>query len=1426
MKTSMTYQVYSRSGKAKISVIAGLCIAVIIILAFALLSRSDEPATSLPTDTLEQPAVAETSPPEPTAERSMVAESEPVEVVESTSAETVEIVEASNGQSLADLLAKKFKEAEKDSKKVAQGGTGKFRGYVLKAGGETVGGAPVKALHLGGWSEPLDLDEAPVTKTKSSPDGSFEFTHLADGSYVLFATAEGLVGHGRGYVNSYYNYPQSFDIILGPAASIAGTVVGPDGGPVADAKVVPVVRKGGGQYGNDTVTSISWVPTDSAGKFVMNELVAGEYTIQARAEGFAPKSLEKVKTGTTDLRIVLTAGGRISGIVTQAGHPAEGIKAVAVNTSGMGYGSLGKREETTVDENGSYELSALAEGKYYVAVWGDELSAKMQTDISLSDGEHKGNVNFELVENGALSGTVFEAETGEPLINVMVMCNQDGQSLSSMYFTDPDKAKVHTDLEGKYRFDSIPPGSYSVRVAKAGDFIPPNWDEREAARVESGQETTGVDIELHRGAVAGITVRSEEGEPISMAMVSLQSTDPADRYGYSGSLPMGEDVGGGRYQIKGIRPGTFRVIASKRGYAQGKSEDINIAGPTDRPNLEIVLPRGLVVTGMVIDENGAGIEGARLRFRPRNDTGSYVSQGEMTTTTDEKGSFTLEGATPGKNHVNVTAAGYNNKGKDVSLRKGGDPIELTLEAEGPHFVAGVVKNDLGKAVMGVQVNAYQSGGQTYINKRGTTDKDGKFRVEGFGEGTVRINMWSQEGAQKNSQREFEVDREDIEIIIERYATAKGRVLDSSGLSVSQFRAYAKKESQNYGPGHQGSAFTKGEFELTNVAPGRSVVVVAAEGYAEMISDAFTVGPAESIDGIVITLGSAGGISGVALTKGSREPVAGAKVYAKTGGLPRSEWELSRIPTKTRTGPEGAFEILGLKAGKVDVRVTGGGGGTGSVKEVDVEAGLVTNGVEVFVDSGGEIFGYVTKVGKKLPDVRVYSYPSTGGSMTTESTTDGEGYYVLKNIPTGRHSVTVSLGSDSDSSVSTRQTVKIEEGESVQQDFNIPDNRGGIEGIVYVDDEAKAGVRVYADLQQENPGRGGQSEKPGIHGSSESEKGGKFSIAGLPSGTYNLRAYYRVGSNSRSANTKVDVEAAVIFADLQIGGQGSGAISGYVTDDGEPVPDKYVSCDLNEGETNYDSNSRTDSDGYYEFKDVPAGEVSLRVYISGGGRGGRSKSKRVTLQLDEGESLEHNFEFVTGTGVITGSVFQNGESVAGSSVKIKVQLRMADNSSGDSPSANVADGTYRIEALTPGRYIASVMWQPGADKRTITRYVDIENDTEINMDFDFDIGTATITGRVEGPKSNSRNGTTRVYIFEAGTCTLSEGSPFKSFLDLDGGIEQTNMGRGGEFKIAQLTAGDYDVAAIRYYKGAVVKIDKQTVHLSENQTATLNFSVVD
>ncbi|HWN07871.1 MAG TPA: carboxypeptidase-like regulatory domain-containing protein [Pyrinomonadaceae bacterium] len=258
------------------------------------------------------------------------------------------------------------------------------------------------------------------------------------------------------------------------------------------------------------------------------------------------------------------------------------------------------------NNSGEFQIPGLAAGKYYVTVGGAGLSSPsglgMRLPIPISaiprredfegivprhdaqftvDGTNTAEVEIAIVRGGAISGKVMQPNRA-PLtdVTVNIISREGTPGAGTMQFT------TQTDRHGEYRLENVPPGEYVVAAAvedKQGSFDirsrmrgesqmvtyhPAAITVRDATavRVESGHETTGVNVTLitrNEFSISGTVVRQHDGTPVAGATVVLRNPNAES----GGMISPGmrqrstESDSSGNWSFSGVQEGSYIATA-------------------------------------------------------------------------------------------------------------------------------------------------------------------------------------------------------------------------------------------------------------------------------------------------------------------------------------------------------------------------------------------------------------------------------------------------------------------------------------------------------------------------------------------------------------------------------------------------------------------------------------------------------------------------------------------------------------------------------------------------------------------------------------------------------------------------------------------------------------------------------------------------
>ncbi|MFJ7069325.1 MFS transporter [Streptomyces sp. NPDC101115] len=187
-------------------------------------------------------------------------------------------------------------------------------------------------------------------------DGRYALSVPGPGPYVLIAAAG---GHQPQAVSvTVGERPVELDVVLGGAGRLAGTVVTADGTPVRDAAVTLTDVRG------EVVASTR---SGREGGYVIDELVAGEYTLAASAPAFRPAALPVSVQSSRETRqdIELAGGAVLRGTVRAGGgRPVEDARVTLLDAAGNVVDTL------TTGTDGTFRFVDLSSGEYTVITAG------------------------------------------------------------------------------------------------------------------------------------------------------------------------------------------------------------------------------------------------------------------------------------------------------------------------------------------------------------------------------------------------------------------------------------------------------------------------------------------------------------------------------------------------------------------------------------------------------------------------------------------------------------------------------------------------------------------------------------------------------------------------------------------------------------------------------------------------------------------------------------------------------------------------------------------------------------------------------------------------------------------------------------------------------------------------------------------------
>lgn len=261
---------------------------------------------------------------------------------------------------------------------------------------------------------------------------------------------------------------------------------------------------------------------------------------------------------------------------------------------------------------------------------------------------------------GPVTGSVLDPD-GKPVANAYVGCDDRDKEL----FTSTDK-------EGHFK---LPPQASGCKaVAHHPDFTP-----MERTEIYAGRDNV---LRLKgAGGIEGVVV-DEKGAPVPAFLLAIESFmgagESADTLPPSSQAKSFQDPKGA-FLLESLFPGKYVLTASADGRPPARSGSIEVeAGRTTR-HIKIVLPKGAVLTGKVVDaETKKPVVGAVIALDAMTQTSANAIKPART---DESGAYTLEGAPPGPFSIRVAQERYRTKIVPGLTTRGGATMNQDIELQ-------------------------------------------------------------------------------------------------------------------------------------------------------------------------------------------------------------------------------------------------------------------------------------------------------------------------------------------------------------------------------------------------------------------------------------------------------------------------------------------------------------------------------------------------------------------------------------------------------------------------------------------------------------------------------------------------------------------------------------------------------------------------
>ncbi|PYQ23856.1 MAG: hypothetical protein DMF79_02950, partial [Acidobacteria bacterium] len=306
---------------------------------------------------------------------------------------------------------------------------------------------------------------------------------------------------------------------------------------------------------------------------------------------------------------------------------------------------------------------------------------------------------FEKVQPGSLLAVTLDRGrtiegfvrdvAGQPLARVRVSASPELGVPVSGWQAEKESIQAKTDVRGHFRLDGIGAGLHSVSATARGFGSARKGDVRPGGSVtlilRPGGWLAGVVDDPQGHPVQGALVRAEM-EPRFMGGSTVETTDAQ-----------------GRFELPGLDPGKYTVVARHADFAPGVASGITVDAE-GRADVTIPLARGIAVTGRLVDTEEQPLAGSVAAQEVEGQPIARSLAELLRADTGADGHFRIDRVPPGSYVLGARARGHSGRRIEAELGARQALIDLgDITLERGLAISGRVLTSAGTPVADAQI---------------------------------------------------------------------------------------------------------------------------------------------------------------------------------------------------------------------------------------------------------------------------------------------------------------------------------------------------------------------------------------------------------------------------------------------------------------------------------------------------------------------------------------------------------------------------------------------------------------------------------------------------------------------------------------------------------------------------------------------------
>lgn len=787
----------------------------------------------------------------------------------------------------------------------------------------------------------------------------------------------------------------SVTLQLHRGTSLTGTVVDPDGKPVADARIM-----GGYSVPSASESSVyeRFKPTSSTatGEFQIAQVPLDQRIhLTASKAGFADSQtlfaeLQNTNASKQPFILKLQKPTFFKGrVVDENGSPLRrGIV--------MLYSSdLTQPKHVTPDDSGRFTIKDIPEGPVAVTIqsssppnWfydlptgGEEVTLQQGKGATDSGRQIYTRRTGSIVRSDApvFYGTVVDDETSEPVTDFQVTA-----STGVEWKRNPEKPGEFTAVG--LRAQNI----YQYLQVKAPGYTP--YDSG-TIHIAEGQKEERRTIRLGKGgAVAGIVVDGKTSKPLAGVKVSLSHDE------YSSFVPadaMERDTTGpdGRFELKGVGAGR-KVVQFKPPAGSNlveRKQDVNTTYQKTADMGEVALGSGGTILGKLVKMPGSvPVSGAIITLST-----------QKTATTDENGAFSFTNLPNALYSVRtqdpqtlVWVGIEPNETKEISLELGGSSLSGKLTRGGEPVVATVWLQRIGYGMS--------------TSRTIKSDQNGSYLLPAIPPGKWTVSI-REDGAAEVAVKEPLVIPEDGKPVEKDFSLPSGalrlRVTDEAGAPVEKVslrvRLHVGADAQLQPDPRLDKTGADGTAEFTGLPEGDYLLTAVSEKNLRAVKSGVKIASESVVEETLVLKPVTGGtLVSTVVDKDTSAPLPSAWCY-----LFDTNGEMHEAFFTIRHG-NGIMTITDIPPGKYNVHVSALGYSENR-HDVEIKDGEDTRIEDALFPAGAVRWAVVDSDGHPAVDLpcTLERIGAGAGEAPITGNTDDRGVFTVRALRPGKYTVT-------------------------------------------------------------------------------------------------------------------------------------------------------------------------------------------------------------------------------------------------------------------------------------------------------------------------------------------------------------------------------------------------------------------------------------